>query len=745
MAKTHYIGKYNSIDEARLAVSTGELSEPYVASVSGEVYYNGEISAFTEVLEVATNTLPYTGLIVGFTAETDASYMMLYVDDYFRFSGTSITGDILVAPIENFSDSAITYVLRADYYYGDKKFDSKSVTITQEACPYILEATFITTADNQTVVTKDSSNTGNVYFVDGSNVPNTEYTYTFANAGTHNVKYGFNSATIPNYTIIGAEFVSVTASTAITTVGNFAMQDCKHMVSAYLPGVTAVNKKGLRFNDNLTTINLENITTFGDNALAWDFSLTSVTFGSGLTSMGYSALQEMHNLQSVTFHPDSQITSIANGMFVNDYALTGVTFPSSVTTHQSSVEYPTFKGCSALTEVTFGENTETLGAGMFSVGNDSLTSITCLATTAPTLGGNDFDSITGNTGTLYVPAGSDYSTWASALGSNWTVIFNTYADCKITTTSDNETVKIGYNYNTLNALSDVLVDGVSVKSGLVDDTYTFGDAGVHIVRYVYTGESATQVTRKVDRLESFSASTEILVLDDNALNMYQASNPSRLTSIYLPKVRTIGYQSITNVPVTDIYAPNVVGLGIKALQFNNNLDPVSVSIDKLQSVGNNAFRQSLIKEAHFGSGLTYYDYNVFNECTSLTSVTFDSATTGLTDMPSVGDYIAVYELVFPDCITGYTQNSMQYAMITGYPNLTSVTFGSGSTTFNGLAFTGCTALTEIKCYATTAPSIQTGAFGDLSNNVGTLYVPAGSDYSTWAAELGSNWTVSDTL
>lgn len=36
-------------------------------------------------------------------------------------------------------------------------------------------------------------------------------------------------------------------------------------------------------------------------------------------------------------------------------------------------------------------------------------------------GGNDFDSITGNTGTLYVPAGSDYSTWSAALGENWTV------------------------------------------------------------------------------------------------------------------------------------------------------------------------------------------------------------------------------------------------------------------------------------------------------------------------------------
>lgn len=401
MAKTHYIGKYDSVDDLKFALSTGELSQPYVASVSGAVFYNGAESAFTEVLEVDTDTIPYSGISITFTADTDASYLMLYVDDGFKSSGSSITGQMLLTTEANFSDSALTYVLRADYYYGDKKFDSKSITITQEACPNIAEATYITTEDNQTLNVKNSGNTTNAYFVDGSTEPQFDYQYTFANAGTHKVKFGFNTNKITNFALADTDMVSFTATT-ITSVGN----------------------KSLRFNNNLVEIvNLENITSFGDNALAWDPGITSLTFGSGLTSMGYSAVQEMHNLQSVTFHPDSQITSIANGMFTNDYALTGVTFPSSVTTHQSSVQYPTFKNCSALTEVTFGENTATLGSGMFSLGNDSLTSITCLATTAPTLGGSDFDSITGNTGTLYVPTGSDYSTWEAALGENWTVSY----------------------------------------------------------------------------------------------------------------------------------------------------------------------------------------------------------------------------------------------------------------------------------------------------------------------------------
>lgn len=394
----HYIGKYNSIDDARLALSTGELSEPYVVSVSGEVYYNGEISAYTNVLEVESTSVTFNATTIQFTATTDASRIDVYLDGAFATTGTYITGDLGISTT-NFLASDIHHILKAEYYSGDVLFDTKSITVIQEACPNIAEATYITTEDNQTLKVKNSGNTTNAYFVDGSTKPQFDYEYTFANAGTHKVQFGFITNKVTNFALADTDMVSFTATT-MTSVGN----------------------KSLRFNNNLTEIvNLENITSFGDNALAWDPSLTTLTFGSGLTSMGYSALQEMHNLQSVTFHPDSQITSIANGMFTNDYALTGVTFPSSVTTHQSSVQYPTFKNCSALTEVTFGENTATLGAGMFSQGNDSLVTIRCYATTAPTLGGSDFDSITGNTGTLYVPAGSDYSAWAAELGSNWTV------------------------------------------------------------------------------------------------------------------------------------------------------------------------------------------------------------------------------------------------------------------------------------------------------------------------------------
>ena len=137
-----------------------------------------------------------------------------------------------------------------------------------------------------------------------------------------------------------------------------------------------------------------------------------------------------------------------------------------------------------------------------------------------------------------------------------------------------------------------------------------------------------------------------------------------------------------------------------------------------------------------------YDYNVFNECYSLSSLTFDSATSGLTTMPSVGDKTYdLTEIVFPDCVVEYGQSG-NYGLFNGSSALTSVTFGANSTIMHNLFLGNMPSLTSITCKATIAPTFDSGAFAAVTGNTGTLYVPTGSDYSTWLAELGSNWTVS---
>lgn len=96
-------------------------------------------------------------------------------------------------------------------------------------------------------------------------------------------------------------------------------------------------------------------------------------------------------------------------------------------------------------------------------------------------------------------------------------------------------------------------------------------------------------------------------------------------------------------------------------------------------------------------------------------------------------------------------------------NLTSVTLSSTVTSLSGGCFVRCpittitlpsgltevgnncfyrTNLSEIISYAPVAPSLSTLSLTEMPGT-GTIYKPAGSDYSTWLEKLGSGWTAVD--
>lgn len=83
-----------------------------------------------------------------------------------------------------------------------------------------------------------------------------------------------------------------------------------------------------------------------------------------------------------------------------------------------------FSNCSSLTSITIPDSVTTIGNSVFG-GCSSLSSITCNATVAPTITNATFQGIK-RYGSLYYPAGSDYSSWMSTdygyLGYyNWTI------------------------------------------------------------------------------------------------------------------------------------------------------------------------------------------------------------------------------------------------------------------------------------------------------------------------------------
>ena len=182
-------------------------------------------------------------------------------------------------------------------------------------------------------------------------------------------------------------------------------------------GVGTFGSKVFQFSPSVFgDFNLSSVRTLGDNTFR-NTKVTSVHFGSGLMSCSYNTFNNATCLTGVTF--DDCPMQTMEMSFTNCQYITKFTFPKNVTGTTSSLNYPLFDNCQGLSSVVIGSAMTDMGAGMFK-NSSGVTEITCFAPTAPALGGNDFDAITGNTGTLYVPNGADYSTWLAALGPNWT-------------------------------------------------------------------------------------------------------------------------------------------------------------------------------------------------------------------------------------------------------------------------------------------------------------------------------------
>ena len=99
------------------------------------------------------------------------------------------------------------------------------------------------------------------------------------------------------------------------------------------------------------------------------------------------------NSSLISISVEEGITELNSGMFASNASLRSVVLPSTLSDLSLCVEL---------------------------LGNcPSLSSITITATVAPTINNLIFRNMASTTGTLYYPAGSDYSTWLAALPSGW--------------------------------------------------------------------------------------------------------------------------------------------------------------------------------------------------------------------------------------------------------------------------------------------------------------------------------------
>lgn len=130
--------------------------------------------------------------------------------------------------------------------------------------------------------------------------------------------------------------------------------------------------------------------------------LKSVTFPSTVLYIGSYAFQSCSNLTSLEL--SNSLSGIAGSCFLNCNNITSLTIGNSI----KSISSYTFYGMSKLSAITIPASVTSMTD--YAVYCTSIKEITCLATTAPSIGSNTFYQV-GNGGVLKYPSGSNYSNW----------------------------------------------------------------------------------------------------------------------------------------------------------------------------------------------------------------------------------------------------------------------------------------------------------------------------------------------
>ena len=403
------------------------------------------------------------------------------------------------------------------------------------------------------------------------------------------------------------------------------------------------------------TINVDGedipVKAIASNAFYYCSSLTSIYITSSVTTILSGAFSGCSNLTTVTFGENSQLTSIGESAFKDCSSLTSINIPDSVTTIG---EYG-FANCSKLANVSIGKNSQLTTIGEYAF-------YYCSSLTQ-----------------VYIPDS------VTTIGSS------AFCDCSnltiVTFGENSQLTTIGYfAFNNCSSLTSIYIPGSITTIGKYAFSSCSSLTSIYIPDSVTTIDSYAFCDCSNLTIVTFGENSQLTSIGKSAF-----SSCSSLTSINIPdSVTTIGYDAFYNCDsLTSIFIPYNVA-----------------------TIGGYAFRScSYLTTVTFGenSQLTTIGKSAFTNCSSLTSINIpDSVTT-------------IDSYAFCDC-----------------SNLTIVTFGENSqlTTIGEYAFSSCSSLTSIYI-PDSVTSIGYHAFENCSNL--TIYCEASSKPSGW----DSSWNYSN--
>ena len=471
---------------------------------------------------------------------------------------------------------------------------------------------------------------------------------------------------------------------------------------------------------SLNSVHGEHITSIEDLVFA-NLHLNTVSFSKHLKSIGNGTFGNCSGLTSIVI-PNS-VTSIGSQAFYQCSGLTSIVIPNSVT----SIGNQAFSGCSGLTSVTLGSGVTTIDGYAFygcsklisidipssvtSIGEQglpfySLLTINCHGNVAPTM------TLPPTTpgGIVYIPEGSDYDSWKNN---------NSFKTWKFVTKGSNDKyVAVRY-------------DRSSEEMDLCQNTDWFDTMII----------KGTTYTTPVTTYTNTASTTTVLYhlvkpeISDNAFNFAYT-----MTAIHIPdSVTYIGNNAFRRCnSLTSIDIPSsVTSIGDQAFYECSGLTSIDIP-DAVTTINERTFAScDKLEYVSLGSKVRTIKDHAFSNSYALNSIEFPST------LKTIGRnafwQTKLEDVRIPDSVT-----SIGTECFAGNSSLKSITIGSRVTSIGKLPFYYNTNLKEIICYAKKAP--EAGGFIEVARN-GILYVPQGSDYSSWMKNeeyyLGYyDWTIS---
>ncbi len=383
------------------------------------------------------------------------------------------------------------------------------------------------------------------------------------------------------------------------------------------------------------------VTTIGESAFKGS-AVTSVSMPEGITSIDYNAFSGCQNLETValpesltifdfrafesckllkTIKIPSGVTAIPGSCFYCCSSLESVTIPVGVMT----IGQYAFLGCN-LKELTLPSTVTMIGSRAFD-SNNRFQSITCNATTPPSLGENAFNHNISTT--VKVPL-SSIAAYRQAEG--WKNISNYCSG---------EVVNNGITYR---------IDENGAMVAVAEATLT----EANIPSFVEFEGNQYPVIKINDEVFSGNTNLTTVTLPEGLVEIGVSAfkECKNLESVTLPEsLTTLGGEAFRgNTNLTTVTLPaGLVGIGVYAFYGCKNLESVTLP-ESLTTLGSRSFEscQSL-KTIKIPSGVTAIPDYCFNHCLSLESVTIPEGVTTIGDGAFFGCNLK--ELTLPSTVT----------------------------------------------------------------------------------------------